>query len=81
MDKNLINKLISEGWYGLHDTIVDLADVQPTEEQAKEVLSKLPDYLLEDAAKWGLDDSDIRDRIYSYLENDSSLLDSVKTSG
>lgn len=71
--------MIFEGWEGLQNVIVTLDNVELTEEQAKEILSKFSDEILEVSYQHGLDDDEFSTELYNYLANNPSILGSIIT--
>jgi hypothetical protein len=54
----------------LHDTVFDLTDVSLNHEQLLKVFEMLPQHIKDDAIRWGVDDSVVRDNIYEQLEKE-----------
>ncbi|ATC60199.1 hypothetical protein [Vibrio anguillarum] len=75
----IIDGLIFEGWEGLQNVIATLANVELTEEQAKEILSKFSDEFLEVSYHHGLDNDEFSTELYNYLANNPLILDSIIT--
>ncbi|MBF4371387.1 hypothetical protein EAY04_25710, partial [Vibrio anguillarum] len=64
---------------GLQNVIATLANVELTEEQAKEILSKFSDEFLEVSYHHGLDNDEFSTELYNYLANNPLILDSIIT--
>ncbi|MDF9399203.1 hypothetical protein [Vibrio sp. 1180_3] len=80
MDRQyVIDGLIFEGWEVLKNVIVALVNVELTEEQAKEILSKFSDEFLEVTYQHGLNDVEFNTQLFNYLESNSTILDSIRT--
>ena len=54
----------------LHDIIFDLTTMKLTHEQLLKIFNMLPKHLKDDAIRWGVDDSVVRDNIYVQLEKE-----------
>ena len=54
----------------LHDTVFDLTDISLSHEQLLKIFNMLPQHLKDDAIRWGVDDSVVRDNIYEHLEKE-----------
>ena len=75
----IIDGLIFEGWEGLQNVIATLANVELTEKQAKEILSKFSDEFLAVSYQHGLNDVEFNTQLFNYLESNSTILDSIRT--
>jgi hypothetical protein len=53
----------------IHDIIFDLTGKKLTHEELSNVWKDLPENLKEDSIHWGINDSVVRDNIYTHLEN------------
>ena len=61
-------------FYDLHDTIVDFLNIAPTKEQVRAVFNLLPSSIIGGAIQWGMDDTEVRDQTYVYIQDNKQLI-------
>ena len=52
----------------LHDVLLDVTDLEYTDEQLYVVWANIPDDIKADATRWGMSDTVVRDNIYEWAE-------------
>lgn len=56
----------------LHNSIVEVTGVAPTIEQIRSVFNFLPAEIISGAIQWGLDDTEVRDNAYVFIQENES---------
>ncbi len=57
----------------LHDIVYGLTGKPQTHKELELVWKKLPEHIKEDAIRWGIDDSVVRDNIYVHLKTELTI--------
>lgn len=68
----------------LHDALINYCDVPaPTTEQMKRAFAMLPEEVIGSGIRWGFDDTEVRDAVYSYVRDNAAdvmlVISSVKS--
>jgi hypothetical protein len=63
-------ELEDEDFPSLHDVVYEVTGYSYTNEELLKIFIKLPEDILLDAAKWGMNDTVVRDNIYEHLEKE-----------
>ena len=61
-------ELEQEDFNAMHDVILDVLDIKPTNDQIQKIWNGLPDDIQGTAIQWGTSDSVFRDNLYEWLE-------------
>lgn len=61
----------------LHDCVVDVFKVSPSEKQLREIILELPNNLFGQAIEWGFSDTVVADNIFGWLERNQSHLEHI----
>jgi hypothetical protein len=64
-DKNLFKNIGS-----FHDAVCEFTDKRLTDNELIRLFYMLPKYLQDDARHWGLSDTEVRDSIYVYIQDE-----------
>ena len=71
---NNANEFTQHEWDHLHDVVLDAtwetSKTKLTQQELEKLFQELPEHIKEDAYRWGLNDTVVRDKIYVwYKEN------------
>lgn len=61
--------LEQEDFNHMHDVILEVLDVEPTQKQIQEIWDKLPDDIKGTAIEWGCSDTVFRENLYVWLKD------------
>ena len=64
-------RLDEEEFNHLHDVIVEFVDTDEyylSTERVRIVFDMFPEYIIADILRWGLSDTEVRDKIYDFLK-------------
>lgn len=64
----VIVELEQEDFNAMHDVILDVLDIKPTNDQIQKIWNGLPEDIQGTAIQWGTSDSVFRDNLYEWLE-------------
>lgn len=66
-----MNEFEQNEWDHLHDVVFEAINLSLTQAGLESIYDQLPESIKEDAVHWGLNDTVVRDNIYTFLtEND-----------
>lgn len=58
----------------LHDAIVSLLEISPTQAQIQTIFNLLPGTVIGMAVQWGMSDTVVGDECYNFIENNDALI-------
>lgn len=70
--------LEKEDFDAMHDVIVDVVGVTPTNVQIQKLWDEMPEHIKGTAVEWGCNDSVFRDNMYVWLSKNLSTWDKIK---
>jgi len=56
-----------QDWGGIHDVIFDITNISLAQEGLEEIFDQLPDIIQFDAFKWGLNDTEVLEKIHKHI--------------
>jgi hypothetical protein len=62
-------QLEQEDFNAMHDVILNVLDIKPTNAQIHVIWEKLPEDIRATAIQWGTNDTVFRDNLYEWLKN------------
>ena len=63
-------ELEEDDYPSLHDTVLDVTDYSYSNNELLMIWSRLPEDIRLDAAKWGMSDTEVREKIHGHLEEE-----------
>lgn len=65
---NKMDDEFDEFYVAMHDSCYDATGESKTEEESLEMLKDIPEEIKSSAAQWGWNDTEVRDKLYSYFK-------------
>lgn len=58
----------------LHDVLVNVIDIEPTHDQVRLIFDLLPQIVISGVVAWGFSDTPVRDDVFTFVQNNESLV-------